>query len=88
MFEFSICNLRFAIKSRTPPTCSHVRPAPQSQIANCKSKIPYNPSMPIAALRSLLRPDQVLSDPAELFVYESDGFTVARARPAAVVFPE
>lgn len=38
-------------------------------------------------IRRLLRPDQVLTDPAELFVYESDGFTVARARPGAVLFP-
>lgn len=44
--------------------------------------------MPIPALRSLLRPDQILCDPAELLVYESDGFTVAKARPGAVVFPE
>jgi glycolate oxidase len=32
-------------------------------------------------------PAAVVTDPAELFVYESDGFTIARARPAAVVFP-
>lgn len=31
--------------------------------------------------------DRVISDPEELFVYESDGFTIAKARPAAVVFP-
>src|SRR5438105_13325098 len=30
--------------------------------------------------------DRVVTDPAELFVYESDGFTIAHARPAAVVF--
>jgi glycolate oxidase len=30
---------------------------------------------------------KVLSDPAELSVYETDGFTLARGRPAAVVFP-
>jgi len=41
----------------------------------------------IADLLALLPRDRVLTDPAELFVYESDGFTVARARPAAVVFP-
>lgn len=29
----------------------------------------------------------MLDDPAELFVYDADGFTVARALPAAVVFP-
>lgn len=51
----------------------------------------YNISMSsdlITDLRHHLRPDQILSDPAELFVYESDGFTVAKARPRAVVFPE
>lgn len=44
----------------------------------------------IRELRSILdpdRPDRVVTDPAELLVYESDGFTIARARPAAVVFP-
>src|SRR4051794_12953884 len=30
--------------------------------------------------------DRVVSEPAELFVYESDGFTIAKARPGAVVF--
>jgi len=41
----------------------------------------------IAALKQVLGPDDVLSDPAELLVYECDGFTIARARPSAVVFP-
>ena len=31
--------------------------------------------------------ERVLSDPSELFVYESDGFTIAKSIPAAVVFP-
>ena len=49
-------------------------------------------SAPAAAARSpsstaLLPPGGVLTDPAELFVYECDGFTIAKARPAAVVFP-
>ena len=47
--------------------------------------------MPASALiddlRRVLPPDRVLTDPAELFVYESDGFTIAHSRPAAVVFP-
>jgi glycolate oxidase len=30
--------------------------------------------------------ERVITDPAELYVYESDGFTIAHARPAAVVF--
>jgi glycolate oxidase len=28
-----------------------------------------------------------MSDPSELLVYESDGFTIAKSRPAAVLFP-
>jgi len=40
-----------------------------------------------SSLREFLSPDNVVTDPAELFVYESDGFTIAKARPAAVVFP-
>jgi glycolate oxidase len=34
-----------------------------------------------------LAPDQIVSDPNELIVYECDGFTIAKARPAAVIFP-
>ena len=41
----------------------------------------------INELQNLLSPDRVVTDPAELFVYESDGFTIAKARPGAVVFP-
>src|SRR2546423_2244690 len=41
----------------------------------------------IAGLRALMPSERVIADPAELFVYESDGFTIARSRPAAVVFP-
>ncbi|MGH7214314.1 MAG: FAD-binding oxidoreductase [Tepidisphaeraceae bacterium] len=41
----------------------------------------------IPDLLALLPRERVLTDPAELFVYESDGFTIAKARPAAVVFP-
>jgi glycolate oxidase len=40
------------------------------------------------SLRSILPPGAVLTDEGGLLVYESDGFTIARARPAAVVFPE
>jgi glycolate oxidase len=42
----------------------------------------------ISELRRLLPADRVMTDPAELFVYESDGFTIAKSRPAAVVFPD
>lgn len=38
-------------------------------------------------LSSLLPAGGLLDDPAELFVFESDGFTIAKARPGAVVFP-
>jgi glycolate oxidase len=41
----------------------------------------------IRELQSLLPPGSVLDDPDELLVYESDGFTIAKARPIAVVFP-
>src|SRR5258706_7891366 len=41
----------------------------------------------IEELQALLPADRVLVDAAELFVYESDGFTIAHNRPAAVVFP-
>src|SRR5687768_2240612 len=41
----------------------------------------------ISELVSMLPAGYVITDPAELFVYESDGFTIAHARPAAVVFP-
>jgi glycolate oxidase len=47
--------------------------------------------MPVAdlipELKQILPTGGILTDPAELFVYESDGFTIAKARPAAVVFP-
>ena len=45
------------------------------------------PNSLIDDLRALFPADRVLVDPAELFVYESDGFTIAHSRPAAVVFP-
>ncbi|MDB5297894.1 MAG: glycolate oxidase subunit GlcD [Phycisphaerales bacterium] len=41
----------------------------------------------VARLTALVPPGGVLSDPASLLVYEADGFTIAKARPAAVVFP-
>jgi glycolate oxidase len=40
----------------------------------------------IEDLRQIVPPDHVVTDPAELFVYESDGFTIAKSRPGAVVF--
>src|SRR4051812_12672786 len=41
----------------------------------------------VSGLRALMPSERVIADPAELFVYESDGFTIAKSRPAAVVFP-
>ena len=38
-------------------------------------------------LRALLSPEQVISEPEELLVYECDGLTHYRHRPRAVVFP-
>src|SRR2546421_444554 len=38
-------------------------------------------------LRAVLRPEQVVSDPGELLVFECDGLTHYRHRPRAVVFP-
>src|SRR5258706_4204583 len=40
----------------------------------------------IADLIAATSAERVVTDPAELYVYESDGFTIAHARPAAVVF--
>lgn len=41
----------------------------------------------IVRLREILGPQAVVSDPSELSVYQSDGFTIAKAQPGAVVFP-
>jgi glycolate oxidase subunit GlcD len=41
----------------------------------------------VKQLRSALRPEQVISDPEELLVFECDGLTHYRHRPRAVVFP-
>ena len=41
----------------------------------------------VSRLADLVPAGGVLTDPAGLFVYECDGFTIAKARPAAVVFP-
>jgi glycolate oxidase len=41
----------------------------------------------IRELEQLLGADAVVSDKDQLLVYESDGFTIARGVPAAVVFP-
>src|SRR3954464_12902843 len=42
----------------------------------------------VVELRRIVPGERVVSEAAELFVYESDGFTIAKARPGAVVFAE
>src|SRR4051812_42807204 len=41
----------------------------------------------VPELKNLLSPERVISDPSELYVYDCDGFTIARSTPGAVVFP-
>ena len=41
----------------------------------------------LAEMLRILPPGAILSDPAELFVYESDGFAITKARPSLVAFP-
>jgi glycolate oxidase len=41
----------------------------------------------VKSLRAILKPEQVISDPEELLVFECDGLTHYRHRPRAVVFP-
>src|SRR5437867_12093097 len=41
----------------------------------------------LADLKAILSPERVISDPSELYVYDCDGFTIARSTPGAVVFP-
>jgi glycolate oxidase len=53
----------------------------------CLDNIAVTKESLIFELQNLLSPDRVMADPSELLVYESDGFTIARSRPAAVVFP-
>src|SRR5437879_2804259 len=45
------------------------------------------PPSVISDLQQLLPTERILTDPSELFVYDSDGFTIARNIPQAVVFP-
>src|SRR3954453_20756894 len=40
-----------------------------------------------AALEAAVGPGGAITDPAELIVYECDGFTIPRAKPIGVVFP-
>ena len=41
----------------------------------------------VGDLKRITAPDRVISDPSELYVYDCDGFTIARSTPGAVVFP-
>src|SRR3954466_6080192 len=61
---------------------------PADDLATELQRILPSGGVPTApARRRTLPAGGVLTDPAGLFVYESDGFTVAKARPRAVVFP-
>jgi glycolate oxidase len=53
------------------------------------ASVPPRVDMPalVAELRRVLAPDRVIADPSELYVYDCDGFTIARSTPGAVVFP-
>src|SRR5580765_3157052 len=46
-----------------------------------------NHSTLIPELKQRLDDKRVVTDSSELFVYESDGFTIAKSTPAALVFP-
>ena len=49
------------------------------------SAMPYSPL--VRDLRKSLGPENVLSAPSELAVYDCDGYTIEKHRPDAVVFP-
>src|SRR3954469_16804527 len=42
----------------------------------------------ISELQRLVPPERVVTDPSELYVYDCDGFTIARNVPRAVVFAQ
>ena len=61
----------------------------QNSHADMAEAPPGAASLPVRlmeALREVLGTGSVLSDPAELAVFETDGFTLVRSRPGAVVF--
>ncbi len=51
------------------------------------SEITVDRNALLSDLQKLFPTERLIIDPAELFVYEADGFTIAKARPAAVCFP-
>src|SRR5215207_4940768 len=56
--------------------------------ANASPKSPARSSADVVDdLLKILPRARVISDPSELFVYDCDGFTIARSTPGAVVFP-
>src|SRR3954469_10527429 len=57
------------------------------QSASANSEINSTRASLVSGLRALMPDERVIADAGELFVYESDGFTIAKSRPAAVVFP-
>jgi glycolate oxidase len=45
------------------------------------------PAAVVTEISGIVGKEFLITDSSELFVYESDGFTIAHARPGAVVFP-
>ncbi len=62
------------MSSTTAPTASAATPA-------------WSNASLVGDLRQILSADRVIGDPSELYVYDSDGFTIARSTPGAVCFP-
>ena len=52
------------------------------------SAVPTLPADVLRGLRAALSPGALLTDPAELAVFKTDGFTLAKSRPGAVAFCE
>ena len=42
----------------------------------------------LGRLRNLLKPDQIITAPSELVVYECDGYVIEKNVPDVVVFPD
>ena len=42
------------------------------------------PSAIVPELKNLLGSERVISDPSELYVYDCDGFTIARSTPGGL----
>ncbi|MFT3788345.1 MAG: FAD-linked oxidase C-terminal domain-containing protein [Tepidisphaeraceae bacterium] len=62
-------------------------PSEPSDVRDVARVLPDNIRAAIDELARALPSDRLLTDASSLFTYESDGFTIAKARPSAVVFP-